>query len=337
MEAQEKEVVQINFLGVNGAAANLDLTAFFYSSKKNSKLAVFCLFLILFGFSLSFIVFAGLQDLCYQETANLSNDCGGLATGKYGYNASFYLYVNYSKPLASLNSSIYQYKVGTLGLLNTTIHHSCWDFDSSVLVFRFFSDTRADPDLIVQCRNSSGYHTINSIACGCGGGSTDAQNPPTNWYDGNWDTHNYYNSDAGDWFITSTGLEKHARVYEEAIWWNMSYYCGDGYCNEDTENFLSCPADCEETPTPPPPVPPPPVESFPSIINYEFLLNHTFGDLALMWNPVLYPELKSCWASLLDADPIIPHCWLCIKTTIKYITRQSGSFIPYSDNDGGVS
>jgi hypothetical protein len=129
---------------------------------------------------------------CYQETANIKNDCGDLNTGNYSTNnqwndgdwgTSAILttgdnhYVNYTKPLmASREDSIWKGRIGASAVyVNKQIPSSCWDYDENKLILRF----RADTDGGLQC------------------------------YNGTWNTLAY----------AASGF---ARIYEEAMIWNFS-------------------------------------------------------------------------------------------------------------------
>lgn len=84
---------------------------------------------------------------CYQESANVSSGCGGLATGLYNIigswtdpentfdevwsslgttnSASNYIYVNYTTPSSATNSSLWQVKDG-IDMVNLTLNNDCW-------------------------------------------------------------------------------------------------------------------------------------------------------------------------------------------------------------------
>ena len=101
---------------------------------------------------------------CYQEFANVSTSCGGLNTGKYScegdwlggnpceniFDGDFitfgssptldtgYFYVNYTKPVGAISSSLWRIKEG--GTLDSTvdlpISSNCWNHDANKLIFR---------------------------------------------------------------------------------------------------------------------------------------------------------------------------------------------------------
>jgi hypothetical protein len=134
------------------------------------------------------------RDYCYQETANVSTSCGGLNTGSYSvsndglYNG--YLYVNYTKPQGSTNNSLWNVKTGnrddTTDLVNLTINSSCWNYDSTKVIFRINSSGFASPTL--SCYDGSWVtmkqDTSYSIAI-----TTCSADSPNYMYDGNWSTY----------------------------------------------------------------------------------------------------------------------------------------------------
>jgi len=149
------------------------------------------------------------SGLCYQETANVSTSCGGLATGKYAWsinwtnvsklfdevwagggsfvNNSFdaYFYINYSKPNGALNTSLWQIRADAdTPLRNVTITNDCWNpsNNNSVLQFRMMSeDIGLYPDNVEYCFNGTSWN-----------------------------------------ILTSDGIYDGYEIYEEAMWWNIS-------------------------------------------------------------------------------------------------------------------
>lgn len=164
---------------------------------------------------------AGIAGICYQETANVSSSCGGLATGGYSsigcmdfstcgggegfpfnavdgnwgtssspFTAAPYplvatLYVNYTKPSNALNSSVWQIADFSINEdevpVNFTIPDGCWNVQP--LQFAI---------------NYSG---------GNGAGSNYVQ-------------FKCYN--ATNWFMISDNGFHAGFLYEEAMWWNMT-------------------------------------------------------------------------------------------------------------------
>lgn len=102
------------------------------------------------------------SETCYQETANISTDCGGLATGDYGLSGDWFssdhlfdgnwatsdvpafsapvsLLVNYSKPTTATNDSLWTIKTSSTN--NFSIAPSCWNYDDKLLFnITIFSD-----------------------------------------------------------------------------------------------------------------------------------------------------------------------------------------------------
>lgn len=98
---------------------------------------------------------------CYQETANVSTSCGGLDSGKYyfAFNSIYpstfelydgdwyteayeslesstgYMYVNYTKPIGALNTSLWRIK-STNTPVNLSILGSCWNYDPNKIILR---------------------------------------------------------------------------------------------------------------------------------------------------------------------------------------------------------
>jgi len=119
---------------------------------------------------------------CYQETANVSTACGGLATGAYNYSLydgpslpSFnyvhgydgdnntytmkdsgqdygYLKINYTKPADAVNTSTWNVKA-TLGM-NKALTEACWEQDPLQLgIFTGLSGN-------LSCYNGSSWHNM---------------------------------------------------------------------------------------------------------------------------------------------------------------------------------
>lgn len=159
-----------------------------------------------------------IDTICYQETANVSTSCGGLATGTYGgdantddfwrdgvYNTSTtnititdFLYVNYSIPSeAQINFTLYQamyYKHNNSNqTTNSSIPPVCWDW----------SEDNSEPLQIVFRQIKGGK--CGHIAQYC-------------LYVDCWDGTDWENT------IVSTGSVNHDyqfnTVYEEAIFWD---------------------------------------------------------------------------------------------------------------------
>ena len=125
-------------------------------------------------------------DLCYQESANVSTACGGLDTGVYGYDGDWIgsgglanlsydgdwdtsvyptsgglggsgnVYINYTKPLGALNSSLWRIKDSHFDG-NKSIPFSCWSQD--ILQFNISMPVISE-DITWYCRNNTGWEII---------------------------------------------------------------------------------------------------------------------------------------------------------------------------------
>lgn len=127
------------------------------------------------------------SSTCYQETANISTSCGGLSTGSYSYNNSWFgaggvkrlydgdwgtgthgngnnysfFFINYSKPIGSMISSEWLVEEGASG---PYVHHvynlnaSCWNQEPLQLMIG--SD---DNTTILRCWNGSEWDFIDNI------------------------------------------------------------------------------------------------------------------------------------------------------------------------------
>lgn len=149
-------------------------------------------------------------NTCYQETANVSTDCGGLATGKYawtthviggwqlrystmdgsfstyGFMAAdssgtlYAMYINYTKPENSLNAS--WFVRDDYGSRTLEIPLDCWNYDATKIILRV---------------NTTAGSTITS-------------------------RRTYWNCYNGTWKILSNPGGSNRYIYEERIYWNIS-------------------------------------------------------------------------------------------------------------------
>jgi len=156
--------------------------------------------------------------LCYQEFANVSNDCGGLGSGSYReeiLSGGAYVYINYTKPAKAI-SAIWQVKHGGLDPYNITIPDGC--FNEDTLQLRIYSSEGGSRTRSLgQCLNGSAWLTLTKGAEGSpvGGSVTSVSNV----YDGNWGTGATYNYQVGKWLSQSSPYK--GMWYEEAIIWNL--------------------------------------------------------------------------------------------------------------------
>lgn len=125
---------------------------------------------------------SGELDLCYQETANISTDCGGLETGVYthsDYIVNFenaldgnwdtyasgtggqlgWYYVNYSKPSNALSSSLWEIK-DNQGRVNLSIDEYCWNMDK----LQFAVSVSNGAHVEWYCRNETGWKQLRLLS-----------------------------------------------------------------------------------------------------------------------------------------------------------------------------
>jgi hypothetical protein len=195
------------------------------------QIKIFLIFLII---SLSLTTVKAFQTRwCYQETANVSTDCGGLSTGNYSF-PSYYFNINYSKPInwnnTALNSSLWQVSHGSpQSTYNISLPFSCWNYSTSILVLRIYSQHRENviSSSIPSCYNGSDWVDVGlnktSIQINCGAGSIGMDN----LFDTLWTVTegSAYSYDNGFWtngFTCSGGsISANASIYEEAMYWNI--------------------------------------------------------------------------------------------------------------------
>lgn len=132
------------------------------------KTLVLAITFLLFGASMGF------ADWCYQEYANVSTACGGLATGTYSTNNNWndgdwstfsndgtgtIKYVNYSIPLGATNASLWQVRVEAVN--NVTIPQTCWSYNSSKLMLAIFGNGTLPYYPTTRCYNGSDWTYMN--------------------------------------------------------------------------------------------------------------------------------------------------------------------------------
>jgi hypothetical protein len=165
-------------------------------------------------------------DECYQETANVSTACGGLATGTYSSTAN-YLYINYTKPTGATNLSLWKVKHGVNQNYTVSIPNSCWNYNANKLIFRFYSIIDATSTSYGQCYNGS-WVTITPISTETGTSGFSVGGGITLAYDGNWDTKTAYTSSIfNTWGFAPNPLPDvapYAEIYEEAMFWRGNSY-----------------------------------------------------------------------------------------------------------------
>ena len=167
------------------------------------------------------------STMCYQETANLSTTCGGVATGKYasvaGSATDSGFYTNYTKPSLGQNTSVWQVKRGSLAAVNFSIPSDCWSYNNTTLMFKVGSNMNivaANDNSTVYCYNGT-WKTIGATIFGSNV-STAVNTESTTWYDGDWNTFSTAMSFTPFYVSSVVSGVSNASLFEEAMWWNMS-------------------------------------------------------------------------------------------------------------------
>jgi hypothetical protein len=183
---------------------------------------------------------------CYQETANVSTVCGGLATGIYATTKDAF-YINYTKPVNSTSNSQWQIKRGALPAMNLTIPSDCWDYNATTLMLKMASAIVPNGNSTPYCYNGTWEAIGSTIAGNDWLGSTGNLN--YTWYDENWSTFTAAHGSIDYWvseFGGGTTNISNASLYEEGMWWmgdalptNMDNYTFIGYPYEITNFSVS--------------------------------------------------------------------------------------------------
>ena len=173
-------------------------------------------------FSMSLTLGAGVPIVpvwCYQETANVSSVCDTITTPNNGtYNQDDpSVYMNYTKPVGALNTSLWQVKHGNLTTYNVSLPGWCWNYSSTNLQLRLSSVTGFSS--YGQCYNGT-WNTISNISSIAGGSADFANGDWHSVIDGNWSSHAVRVSVLG-WKIAPNDADSGVfyRIYEEAMWW----------------------------------------------------------------------------------------------------------------------
>lgn len=177
---------------------------------------------------------------CYQENANSATstdgNCSLVYTGLYATPAA-YFYINYTKPNYALNTSTWDVKFGQNSTYsvyesNFSIPISCWNYNSTKLVFRIYTNTSFNSGTYLrngtsygQCYDGS-WNTVTPVSSvqytDSDGGSITGFSPST-LYDKNWYTNAAYAGQYGEWYSGVSGIVfAFAQVYEEGMIWNIS-------------------------------------------------------------------------------------------------------------------
>jgi hypothetical protein len=188
------------------------------------------------------------KPLCYQESANVSNQTGIDGVCGLEYNGSYVsnidnrnIYINYSKPDYALNTSIWRVKYSsntslspvTTGLVNDlSIPESCWYANPNILELRLYSSRSGYSDVSSYCFDGNDwlqleFHRRNGVLT-C--------NNPSSFeiiFDGNWDT-----GVCGGWALSCSWNDNNdctlANLYEEAMMWDVA----DIPCNNFSSDMI---------------------------------------------------------------------------------------------------
>jgi hypothetical protein len=165
------------------------------------------------------------EGWCYQESADIATECGGLDTGSYGVDISTttgYMYVNYSKPVLSSQESLWEISVTTNQIVNSgnySIPEGCWN-QGNTLQFRISSSTDSTGRNSGECYDGMTWQQFESFSWSGGYGNTGhAASEISPAYDGNWTTGTTCRQyQTGCNFVSISG-EGNAEINEEAMRW----------------------------------------------------------------------------------------------------------------------
>jgi len=199
------------------------------------KLNSIFLFAILAFALMPYFSFASTVNMCYQETATTSTYCGGLNTGTYFTTVEaatygpFYLYINYTKPTNSLNTSLWTVKHGNQATYNITLPFSCWNYNASTIMVRISTNSSFNTGTGTSrpsCFNGT-WANIGTLSSGTDTGPRDSgTSGSTKTYDENWGTYSVAKEVSpglwSDWSNSITPAPTYSQIYEEAMWWNTT-------------------------------------------------------------------------------------------------------------------
>lgn len=168
---------------------------------------------------------------CYQESANVAESCGAFSTGYYSSEPN-YVYITYIKP-SEANKTLSRWGVSigqkpdlsVLGTVNYTIPESCWDYDSSELKFRLYSEAEiagsGNSLAYGQCFNGS-WINITTIFSGTGASPGFVLGGNVNLvYDERYNLGSFYNTLTAGW-KEFMDVAHNGTLYEEAMYWVYS-------------------------------------------------------------------------------------------------------------------
>jgi hypothetical protein len=179
-----------------------------------------------------------LGAICFQEFANESNDCGGLGTGTYGFSESSpYVYINYSKPVGAVVSSLWKVKYYTTSNVSfISLPDNCWG--QNPLQLRMYSNAQDNPGVVFSCFNGSGFETLLAQHNPFGGAQPRVWDTVNKTIDGSWDSGVcYFGSGGQNWSNDGSPMCPQAYIYEEGMSWNiLSSALGSGVCYQEQSN-----------------------------------------------------------------------------------------------------
>jgi len=180
-------------------------------------------------------------DMCYQETANVSTGCGGLSTGNYvennDGNVQGWVYMNYTKPIRALNTSLWLVKHG-LNHTNLSLI-DCWGADANKLILRMYTST---PFFSIarsysECYNGSSWIVLSNTSAATTSTSYSTVLGYQIVFDGDWNTYVVYGN---AWRLG--GFGELGKLFEEAMWWNFSDVQNSSVSNNtETSLIMSLP------------------------------------------------------------------------------------------------
>jgi len=178
-------------------------------------------------FLLSFTtVLSANYNYCYQETANISTDCGSLNTGNYAFYDKYFI-VNYSKPVFSNQyGSYWKFKHGNPSIIeNISIPVSCWNYNNvSLKINSVYENTNFQRFSSGECFDGTNWNLISlnmtSANDGMVGGGYCGL---INLIDGQFYSHATYVVGLGCTLNWANGFDlTNGSVYEEAMNWNIT-------------------------------------------------------------------------------------------------------------------
>lgn len=173
---------------------------------------------------------------CYQETANISTSCGGLATGKYSIDvvpkdviAEYYFYMNYTKPDSANNLSLWTVKHGndTEVAYNISLPLACWEQNPLTLrIGSYFKNSV--PRLyysVPYCYNGTNWLTIGINHTDTSSSAVGITNNSEFLFDGDYGIGNLAHPTYSGWVKQTEISVEHdtqAVIWEEAMYWAIS-------------------------------------------------------------------------------------------------------------------